>query len=93
MNEDDYTEFDLKSANGSVSHNNSINWVIDNIITYQHTFGRKHSLNSSLVYTRDSDLATGFSMSGTDFADFGNTLLGWYGLNQASTWSPGIVRV
>lgn len=85
MNEDDYTEFDLKSANGSVSHNNSINWVIDNIITYQHTFGRKHSLNSSLVYTRDSDLATGFSMSGTDFADFGNTLLGWYGLNQAST--------
>lgn len=85
QNEDGYTEVDLASANGSVNYGNSVNWVIDNIITYQHTFGRKHSLNSSLVYTRDSDLAKGFSMAGSNFADFGNTLLGWYGLNQAGT--------
>ena len=85
QNEDGYTEYDLASANGSVSYGNSINWVIDNIITYQHTFGRKHSLNSSLVYTRDSDLNKGFSMAGSNFDDFGNTLLGVYGLNNAGT--------
>jgi len=84
QNEDGYTEYDLASANGSVSYGNNTNWVIDNILTYATSIGR-HSINASLVYTRDSDLRKGFSMAGSDFSDFGNTLLGVYGLNQAST--------
>ena len=83
-NEDDYTLYDLASANGSVMNNRNINWVIDNIITYATTLG-KHSINSSLVYTRDSDMSESFSEAGNNFAEFGNTLLGWYGLNQAGT--------
>jgi len=83
-NEDDYTLYDLASANGSVMNRSSVNWVLDNIITYAHSFG-KHSVNASFVYTRDSDEAQSFSMAGSNFADFGNTLLGWYGLNQAGT--------
>jgi len=84
MNDDGYTEYDLKQANGSVSNRSGINWVIDNIITYAHSFG-KHSINASLVYTRDSDMNEGFEMGGTDFSSFGNTMLGIYGLNQAGT--------
>ncbi len=83
-NEDGYTSFSLTDANGSISYNKGINWVIDNIITYAHSFG-KHGINSSLVYTRDSDEAQSQSLSGSNFSDFGNTLLGWYGLNQAGT--------
>ena len=83
-NEDNYTSYQLSSANGSIMNNRNINWVVDNIITYARSFG-KHGINSSLVYTRDSDMTEGQSISGSNFADFGNTLLGWYGLNQAGT--------
>lgn len=84
MNNDGYTEYDLKQANGSITNANGINWVMDNIITYAHSFG-KNSINASLVYTRDSDMSEAFTMGGSDFSDFGNTLLGYYGLNQAGT--------
>jgi len=83
-NEDNYTSMLLASANGSIMYGNHVNWVIDNIITYATSVG-KHGINASLVYTRDSELRKGQSISGTDFSDFGNTLLGWYGLNQAGT--------
>ncbi len=83
-NENNYNEFSLTQANGSLMNGKNINWVIDNIITYAHSFG-KHGINSSLVYTRDSDMNRSQSIRGSDFSDFGNTLLGWYGLNQAGT--------
>lgn len=83
-NEDGYTSYQLASAEGSITYNKNINWVVDNIITYTRSFG-KHGINSSFVYTRDSDMTTGQRIAGSNFSDFGNTLLGWYGLNQAGT--------
>lgn len=83
-NEDGYTVFDLSQANGDILDRKNYSWVIDNIITYSHNFD-KHSVNVSLVYTRDSERQEGHSMSASNFSDFGNTLLGWYGLNQANT--------
>ena len=83
-NEDGYTVLNLNQANGSISSRTTTNWVMDNIITYAHLFG-KHSINSSLVYTRDSNQVIGHSLSGTDYTDYGNTLLSWYALSQAGT--------
>ena len=76
--------FSLKDANGSISTSTTKNWVIDNILSYSHQFG-EHYVSASLVYTRDSDESTGYSLSGKSFTAAGNTLLGWYGLANADT--------
>ncbi len=81
-----YTEayYNLATANGSSSHSYSTNWVIDNILSYTHSFG-DHYISSSLVYTRDSAESQSESYRGSDFTTAGNTLLGWYGLGNAAT--------
>jgi len=76
--------FSLKDANGSISNSQRKNWVIDNILSYSHKFG-DHYVSASLVYTRDSDQSSDYSMSGTSFTAAGNTLLGWHGLSNADT--------
>ena len=78
--------YNLSNANGSISSSLSTNWVIDNILSYSHSFG-KHYVSGSLVYTRDSADATSESMSGSSFNNAGNTLLGWYGLGNADNVS------
>lgn len=87
-NEDGYTVLDLSSANGSLSTSTSSNYVIDNILSYDHDFG-KHYVSASLVYTRDWSKSEGFSESASDFTGLGNTLLGWYKLSQGNTRSIG----
>ncbi len=74
----------LGMANGSISSSVSVNWVIDNILSYTQTFGN-HYLSASLVYTRDSAQSSRESYEGSDFTSAGNTLLGWHGLANAST--------
>lgn len=74
--------YELSNANGSISTSLTKNWVIDNILSYQHQFGQ-HYVSASLVYTRDSDEATRTSMNGKSFVNAGNTLLGWHGLANA----------
>ena len=76
--------YSLKDANGSISNSVRKNWVIDNILSYTRKFG-DHYVNASLVYTRDSDESTGYSMTGKSFTAAGNTLLGWYGLSNADS--------
>jgi len=85
-NEDGYTDFSLSSANGSQSFSTSNSWTWDNVITYDKSIG-KHYINASLVYTRDWSASTGFSASGSDFSDLGNTLLGIYGLADAAKYT------
>ena len=75
--------YKLSSAEGSVSSSISRNWVIDNILSYAKQFGA-HYVSASLVYTRDSAESTGESMTGKDFSTAGNTILGWYGLENAN---------
>ncbi len=76
--------FSLKDANGSITNNQHKNWVIDNILSYAHRFGN-HYVSASLVYTRDSDETSDYSMTGSGFTTAGNTLLGWNGLANADT--------
>ncbi|MDO4214293.1 MAG: SusC/RagA family TonB-linked outer membrane protein [Bacteroidales bacterium] len=78
------TYYDLGEAGGSTSHNSTINWVMDYILSYSKAFG-DHYISGSLVYTRDSQEAVGESYSGKGFATAGNTLTGWYGLGNAAT--------
>ncbi len=76
--------YDLKEANGSTSHSEVVNWVMDYILSYSKSFG-DHYISGSLVYTRDSNEAVGEGYSGKGFVTAGNTLTGWYGLGNAST--------
>ncbi|MDH6343501.1 TonB-linked SusC/RagA family outer membrane protein [Parabacteroides sp. PFB2-12] len=74
----------LNQANGYMSANKNISYVFDNILTYTREFG-DHFLNATLVYTRDSNRSEGNQVDGSDFAAIGNTTLGFYGLNNASS--------
>lgn len=82
-NEYGYTVLSLAQANGTISNTTYTNWVMDHILTYDHSFG-KHYVNASLVYTRDSQKVEGQVINGSNFEEIGNTILGWYGLNQAA---------
>ncbi len=84
----EYTEatFDkyLSQAYGYINESKSINWVLDNIITYDREIGN-HYINATLVYTMDSARNEGHNVRGEDFSGIGNTTLGFYGLTNAKT--------
>lgn len=76
----------LSSAGGSMSETKSTNWVLDNILNYNKSFG-KHSIDLTTVATRDLSRAESKSMSGSNFKDNGNTTLGIWGLPFATKTS------
>ena len=78
-----YTDTKLNQANGSISNNQSVSWVLDNILTYTRDIG-SHYINVSLVYTRDYSKSEGTTQTGSDFSGIGNTTLGFYGLTNAA---------
>lgn len=74
----------LNEANGYINVNKNISYVIDNILTYTREFG-DHFASATLVYTRDSNKSEGNRVDGSDFKAIGNTTLGFYGLNNATS--------
>ncbi len=74
----------LSQAYGYINNVKRINWVLDNILTYDREIG-VHYINATLVYTLDSSLYEGYMVTGSDFSDIGNTTLGFYGLTNART--------
>ena len=74
----------LSQANGSNSRYTDRNYVIDNIISYTNTFG-EHSIDATLVATRDYRINDRSTVTGTDFAALGNTTLGVKGVPFATT--------
>lgn len=72
----------LTRTGGSISNNQNISWVIDNVLNYTRDIG-KHYINASLVYTRDSRQSSSNGLNGTDFSGVGNTTLGAWGLHNA----------
>ena len=72
----------LINTGGSISSSRTNTWVLDNILTYNRTFGA-HFVNATLVYTRDESVSEGKTMTGSDFTGVGNTILGVYGLPNA----------
>ena len=72
----------LARANGSIFHSRKNGYVFDVILNYTREFG-KHSVDATLVSTRDYTTYDEDKTTGTNFADNGNTLLGIAGLQKA----------
>ena len=73
----------LSSANGNFDNNSTTTYVFDNILNYKNTFG-KHSIDATLVATRDYRIYEQVNATGSDFASNGNTALGMLGLSKAT---------
>lgn len=86
--EDRYAESSLitylSKANGYSARTKNTYWVMDNIINFKRQFGR-HYVDLTYVYTRDSKKYDYRKMTGSDFTDQGNTILGANGLTFAKT--------
>ncbi|GHV50864.1 SusC/RagA family TonB-linked outer membrane protein [Bacteroidia bacterium] len=72
----------LRDANGYQRTNGVSSWVLDNIVTYYRTI-ENHYINATLVYTRDAQTTDNTYITASDYRGVGNTLLGFYGLNNA----------
>ncbi|MBX2925517.1 MAG: TonB-dependent receptor [Chitinophagaceae bacterium] len=72
----------LSNANGNLNNTNTNSYVLDNIITYDNTFGR-HKVTATLVATRDHLKSDTINTTGSNFSANGNTALGIYGLSKA----------
>lgn len=73
----------LARANGYMQNDNTYSYVFDNIINYKNTFGN-HSVDVTLVATRDYTKWDRINNTGSDFAANGNTTLGLWGLHKAT---------
>ncbi|MDR3061560.1 MAG: TonB-dependent receptor [Dysgonamonadaceae bacterium] len=74
----------LSLANGNVVNTKVRSYVMDNIINYSNNF-EKHSMEITLVATRDLRKLERITSTGKDFTSNGNTALGIFGLNKATT--------
>ena len=72
----------MANANGNLNNINTNSYVLDNIVTYDNTFGR-HQVTGTLVATRDRWKEEGVNTTGSNFAANSNTALGIYGLSKA----------
>ncbi len=77
---DTYIGIDRKGY-GSRTKNDAYNYLLDNIITYENSFG-KHFLNMTLLYSREHNQYSNFSGTATEF---GNDLLGYNYLSAGKT--------
>lgn len=73
----------LSQANGSMERKKYTSWVWDNILNWNHQFG-KHFIDLTYVYTRDSKEYAYHKMTGSDFSSLGNTELSYNGLTYAA---------
>ena len=73
----------LSNANGNIANSNTRSYVLDNIVTYDNSFGRHH-ITVTLVATRDHLKSDTLNATGSNFAANGNTALGYYGLSKAT---------
>jgi len=76
----------LAKANGTISNEYIKTRVTDLILNYSRELGR-HSVDATLVSTRDHSTYDVESVKGSDFAANGNTTLGISGLHKASNYT------
>ena len=74
----------LSQAEGTITNYTTYSWVFDNILNYNKTFG-VHSVDLTAVATRDRQVYDWLRSYGSDFTANGNTSLGIYGLQKATT--------
>ncbi|MGK6350018.1 SusC/RagA family TonB-linked outer membrane protein [Parapedobacter sp. DT-150] len=73
----------LTNANGNIEKRKANSYVWDNIINFNRDFDR-HTVDVTLVATRDFLHHERYVMTGSDFAANGNTALGLEGLHKAT---------
>ena len=73
----------LSGTNGNIDNNKTYSYVFDNILNYKNTF-EKHSVEATLVATRDYRRFEQVNSTGSDFLANGNTTLGIWGLAKAT---------
>jgi len=73
----------LSLANGNIDNNKTFSYVLDNILNYKNTF-KKHSVEATLVATRDYLRYEQVNSTGSNFTANGNTTLGMWGLAKAT---------
>ncbi len=76
----------LASAEGTVKNEKTKSLLFDAIINYNRTFG-KHSIDATLVATRDRSTYDAESFNGKGFLENGNTTLGINGLGKAENYN------
>lgn len=72
-----------RTQNGRASKyfSEAIDWTFDNFLTYKQTFGSKHSVHATLLYSRESQKIESSELNGNDFF---TQQLGYYGLGIAA---------
>ena len=73
----------LSAANGNIDNNTTSSYVFDNILNYKNTF-KKHSIEATLVATRDYRRYEQVNTTSSDFAANGNTTLGILGIAKGT---------
>ncbi len=73
----------LPKTNGNIDNNHTNSYIFDNIVNYRNTFGR-HTVEGTLVATRDYRKYDQENSTGSDFAANGNTALGMWGIHYAT---------
>ena len=66
---------------GSQYTNETLNWAVENLITYEHTFAEKHNLNIVGMYSAEQ---TTYEQSGANAQSIFDDGFGYYALDQAS---------
>ena len=86
-------------STASVTHSEYMNWVAENMLTYDHTFADKHNVNLVAMYSGEQSRYTSANMSGRDIpAEY----FQYYNIGQAtdtktinpsyqSYWQKGLV--
>jgi TonB-linked SusC/RagA family outer membrane protein len=78
----------LASAYGNKLNGTTVTYLLDNLLTYDRQLG-DHHFDALIGYTRDDSKTEELSATGTDYASFGSSVLGIYGLNNATTQRAG----
>ncbi|MFT3948020.1 MAG: SusC/RagA family TonB-linked outer membrane protein [Agriterribacter sp.] len=76
----------LSKANGSRTNTATNSWLVDNLLTYNNTFGN-HGIDVLLGYTRDRSQSDTVIFKGSDFSNIGTSTMSYDGLQYANTYS------
>jgi TonB-linked SusC/RagA family outer membrane protein len=74
----------LSTTRGTKTNTLTDSWLFNNLLTYTRSFGN-HNIDALIGYTRDNFHSNAISLTGSNFATNGTTVLGFYGLNAATT--------
>ncbi len=76
----------LPRAHGNRTNGITKSWLMDNLLTYNRSFG-DHSVDALLGYTRDHSQSDTVIFRGLDFGNIGTTSMGFYGLQNATNYT------